>query len=353
MSKRDGCDIELHGHGRRSPASVLRELADYAEANGLDADVYGHGAAIRALEERVASLLGKPAAVFMPSGTMAQQIALRIWADRTGCRHIGLHPTSHLDADEHRGYALLHGLHATLIGDPTRVIEPADLQRCGQRLSSLVVELPARRIGGQLPSFEALQELRRVATERGVRLHLDGARLWEAAAGFDRSHAAICELFDSVYVSVYKGIGAWAGALLAGPEDLIAEARIWQRRHGGNLPTLAPFVIGTLARLDERIGRMPAYRERALVIASHVRGLPGVHLVPDPPQTNLFHVHFDGPRESWAEARDRVADQHEVWLFGHLRHTAVGCATELYIGEAALAADPERVQAAWRALVAR
>src|SRR5215212_4097868 len=101
--------LSHHHPHRSSPHQVLTELAA-AAAPTLQADVYGEGELIETFEREVAGLLGKEAAVFMPSGTMAQQVALRIWADRTGRRSVAQHPTSHLELHEERALEHLHGL---------------------------------------------------------------------------------------------------------------------------------------------------------------------------------------------------------------------------------------------------
>src|SRR6185436_5025530 len=145
-------------------------------------------------------LLGKEAAVFMPSGTMAQQIALRIWADRKGPRRVAFHPLCHLELHEHKGYQLLHGLHGVLVGSPHQLMTLADLEAVAEPLAALLVELPQRGIGGQLPPWDDLTRMLESARGRGAAIHLDGARLWETAPFYRRSYAEIAGLFDSVYV---------------------------------------------------------------------------------------------------------------------------------------------------------
>ncbi len=100
---------------------------------------------------------------------------------------------------------------------------------------------------------------------------MDGARLWECAAFYARGHAEIADGFASVYVSLYKGIGAFAGAVLAGDDDFVAEARLWRRRMGGTLHQLAPFVASAAMRFDERLATMPALFERALTLRGRAR----------------------------------------------------------------------------------
>src|SRR4029453_15083491 len=115
----------------------------------------------------------------------------------------------------------------------------------------LLLELPQREIGGRLPEWDDLLAQVEWARARQIALHLDGARLWEAQPFYDRPHAEIAGLFDSVYVSFYKGLGGMGGAALAADAGTIAEARVWLRRHGGNLVTLHPFVVAAERALDE------------------------------------------------------------------------------------------------------
>jgi len=226
-------------HGGPGPRDRLLELAA-ATADRERFDRYGSGERIERLERRVAELLGHEAAVFMPSGTMAQQIALRIWSDRRGIETVAFHPTCHLELHEEKGYERLHGLHGKLVGDPNRLITLDDLEALREPLAGLLLELPQREIGGLLPTWDDLREQVTWAREREIALHMDGARLWEAQPFYDRPHAEIAALFDSVYVSFYKGLGGMAGAALAGDAALVAEARVWQRRHGATSSRCIP-----------------------------------------------------------------------------------------------------------------
>jgi threonine aldolase len=281
----------------------------------------------------------------MPSGTMAQLAALRIWCDRRGSRRIAMHATSHLELHEERAYAHLHGLEVTLLGARERPTEARDLSallETGAPPAALLVELPAREIGGRLPAWEDIEALSTIAHDHGVKLHMDGARLWEAREYFSpRSLAEICAPFDSVYVSFYKGIGALAGAMLLGPEDFIAEARIWRRRHGGTLVQLHPFVASAAMRFDAQLAKMPAYRARALDFAAALSAIPGIVVDPQPPQVNLFHVRFAAPVAAVTAARDRIAADHGAWLVQRIVPSSqpTASSTEIYAGDNLLAHD--------------
>jgi threonine aldolase len=346
------CTRFLSGHGPRRARSELTALA--AEAAEDDrGDRYGEGETLAAFERDVATLLGKPAAVFMPSGTMAQQIALRVWSDRRGGAPVAFHPTSHLELHEQRGYAFLHALRARLVGDRRRLIRRSDLDALAEPIAALLLELPQREIGGQLPTWDELVLQVEWARAHGVALHLDGARLWETQPWFARPLAEIAAPFDSVYVSFYKILGGVAGAALAGPADFIAEARVWQRRHGGALVTLYPFVLSARAGLRDRLGRIEAYVARAGAVARRLAAIPGVRVVPDPPQTNMMHVVLPGDPAVLLDESARIARDERVSVFTWLRASEVpGFSTfELTVGDGAMALDDALLARLFRRVV--
>ena len=348
------CERFLSGHGRLSARAQLTELA--AEAGeGERPDRYGGGALIADFEARVARLLGKPAAVFMPSGTMAQQIALRVWCERAGVMKVGYHPTSHLELNEERGLHRLHGIEPLLLGGAHRVIERSDLDAVPERLGALLLELPQRWIGGLLPSWKELRAQADWARERGVRLHMYGARLWESAPYYGRSLAQISALFDSVYVSFYKGVGGLAGAALAGPEDFVSEARPWLRRHGGNLISLHPYVLSARRGLDLRLERFAGYRDRAVAIAARLGAIDGVITKPEVPQTNMLHVFLRGSRATLLRRALTIAARDRVQLFGGLEETQIPghWRFELSVGDATAALTDEELHGWFDELVAR
>jgi threonine aldolase len=349
-----GAERWLNGwHGQPQMRDRLAELAE-ATAAAERPDSYGEGERIERLEGRIAAILGKPAAVFMPSGTMAQQIALRIWCERRGCRTVAFHPTCHLEIHEQMGYNVLHGLRARLVGDPNAVITLADLEQIHEPVAALLLELPQREIGGQLPAWDDLVAQTSWARERGIGLHMDGARLWQVGPFYQRDHAEVAGLFDTVYVSFYKDLGALAGAALAGDADLIAEARVWQRRHGGNLVTSHPFVVSAELSLDGRLERIPGFVEHARAVAAALAAVDGVEVVPDPPQTPMFHVLLRGDRDRLADAALTIAEQRKVFLFGELRSTTSPSVHrhEVTVGDATLTLEPDEVATLYTEIVA-
>ncbi|MCB9913946.1 MAG: threonine aldolase [Planctomycetes bacterium] len=342
----------IHGHGKPDATAELARVAAWCAERDVPQDVYGEGAFLNEFEARVAALLGLEAARFVPSGKVAQAAALRIWCGAGG--HFGMHPTCHVELHEERGYSHLLGLRATLVGQARRVMLAKDLAAVAEPLDALVVELPTRENGGRLPAWEELVELCALARRRGTKLHLDGARLWEAQAAYGRPFPEITALFDSVYVSFYKGIGALPGAMLLGSRAFVDEAKLWQKRLGATLYTLLPSVASAAMHLDERLPRFPAWLARARALAAALAPIAGLTLLPDPPQVNMVHVLLDLAAEDALAARDRVAEATGLWLFGAAAATdAPGRSRfELYVGEAALEVGDDELAAAFAQLFA-
>lgn len=333
------------GHGAMKPAILLARITEWCAENAPEFDYYGRGPLIEDFEAKVAKRLGFPAARFMPSGKTAQNAALRVWCERAGNHHFGMHPTSHLELHEARAYAHLFGLRATLVGPADRPMLAEHVRAVHEPMAALLTELPIREAGARLPSWEELEELKATARERGIRLHLDGARLWECAAFYGRSHEEICAGFDSVYVSFYKGIGALSGAMLLGSADFIAESAVWQKRCGAELFTLLPNVASAAMLFDERLARMPAYYEQALALAPVLHEVDGVRTLPHLPHVNMMHVFLPCDAQTALAARDRLAEESGVWLLDGVKGADVPGLSryEWYVGEAACAFDPSEI----------
>jgi threonine aldolase len=167
------------------------------------------------LERRIGGLLGKEAALFFPSGTMAQQAALRVHAERSGRRAFAAHPYNHLDQWEMQGYNAVHGLRCHRTRDPFALMTAADLAAIGEPLAAVLWELPQRDLGSLLPAWDDLVEQVAVARAGGAAAHLDGARLWEAQTYYRRPFEEIAGVFDTVYVSLSDEVTGLIRELLA------------------------------------------------------------------------------------------------------------------------------------------
>jgi threonine aldolase len=338
----------------RDPVATLEALAARA-GGGLEVDRYGGRELAERLERRVADLLGTEEAVWLPSGTMAQQIALRLHAERSGRRAVAFHPCCHVDVHEERGYEVLHGLRAAVIGERHRLLEPTDVEELGEPVAAVLLELPQRDLGGQLPAWEDLVATCAAARERGAALHLDGARLWQCSPFYDRPLAEVASLFDTVYVSFYKDLGAPAGCALGGSAELVAEARVWQVRHGGRLFTAFPFLLAAERGLDEVLPRMQELTARARESAAALAALDDVAVVPDPPHAAMLHALVRRPLEALNDAVLAVARETGTWPGGEF--TATGDPgvqrIELGVSPANLEVPVDEIAELWRELLRR
>ncbi|MDH5631801.1 MAG: beta-eliminating lyase-related protein [Gammaproteobacteria bacterium] len=344
------CTDILPGHGSRlNVKEMLSSLAEVVDES-VAPDVYGAGEYISEFEAEVAGMFNKASAVFMPSGTMAQQIALRIWCDRAANLTVAMHPESHPEIAEYLGYQYLHGLRRIQFGAPEamrhRVMNLTDLERLGSKPAAVLIELPMRMIGGQLPDWDELVAMSRWCREREIAIHLDGARIWQCQDYYGRSLGEIGELFDSIYVSFYKDIGGMCGSMLLGNESFIQESRTWQRRHGGNLYTQAPFVVSARTRMHEVLPQIPAWNVRARELAGIFSAHDRVIVNPDPPQVNFFQLYLKGDAVTLMERHQQLAEEQGIFLFNALNPSAVPgyACTEIHAWENAARFDITRLE---------
>lgn len=284
------CERSVHGHARRTPAQEYAEWAALCDELGIaEWDTYGEGGAVERLEAEVAAALAKDAAVLFPSGIMAQQCALRVWCDRAGARTVAIPDVAHPLVHEEDGPRRLHGFAFVHLTTGREVATAAHLDAITEPLGAVVAELPLRDAGCILPTWDELTGLAAAARARGVALHLDGARLWDAHASYRRPPGEIATEADSVYVSLYKGLGAPAGAVLACGADVAGAVRLWRRRMGGTLYRMTPLALGGLAGLRRELPRMGEYLAWARAFAAALTA-EGLRPFPPVPHISTFPV---------------------------------------------------------------
>lgn len=339
----DACDRTVAWR-RDTPAEHLARLAREADELGLAWDSYGERGAVALLESEVAELLGKPAAAMMPSGVMGQQAVLRVWCDRQGSMRVALPDLSHLLHHEADGPRLVHGLRLEHLTTGRKTATVDDLAAIPGPLGAVLVELPLRDAGCLLPRWDELTALSEAARSRGVPLHADGARLWESQAHYDRPLGEIAALFDSVYVSLYKGLGAMAGAVVVGDADVIDELKRWRTRMGGTLMRLTPYAVGGLIGLREELPHFAESRTWARALAVELSGR-GLRPHPAEPHISTFEVHVDRAADEVNERLLAFMERERVMVCfpfrdGDMPGTAV---TELAAYRCATAFEPSQV----------
>ncbi|HVH95138.1 MAG TPA: beta-eliminating lyase-related protein [Nocardioidaceae bacterium] len=288
-----GCTQTVSGRQHHSPAEVLEALAAACRELGIEEwDNYGERGPVARLESEVTGLLGTEAAAFFPSGVMAQQVALRIWCDRTGTRRVAMPDLSHLLVHELDGPRILHDLQVEHLTTGQKVATAENLAALPGHLAAVLVEVPLRDAGCLVPTYDELAALSAACRERDVRLHLDGARIWEAQPHLGRSLPDIAALADTTYVSFYKGLGGLAGAALAGPADVVEEARRWRRRMGGTIFRATPEAVAALVGLRDRLPQMADCVAWARSMAAALP--PHITVQPPVPHTGTFRLYGAG-----------------------------------------------------------
>ncbi len=314
---------------RMSGRTLKQQLLDLANALDDDElpDMYGNGESLARFEGELAELLGKEAAVFMPSGTMAQQIALRIWCERGRNPTVAMHPTAHPEFAEHLGYQFLHGLRRLQFGGPeflrNRILTVKDFEGLGQKPGAILLELPYRELGGQLPTWDELVAIHEWAKTNQIPLHMDGARLWQCRPFYQKSYREMAALFDSVYVSFYKDLGGLCGSALLGSGEFIQEARVWQRRHGGNLKTQGPFWASARLGLKTVEPQIDQWVEKAQHAAAILSQFDRITVLPNPPHVNFFHLYIRGDAEALNQRHDELAQETGTFVLYRLQPAAV------------------------------
>ncbi len=341
----ESCTRFLSGSGPRSADVLLATIPADTKT-----DYYGIGGVVAELEAEVAAMLGKQAALFLPTGTMAQQATLRVHADRRASRTVVFHPACHLETNEERGYQRLHSLFGVPVGPRREPLSSASLSEVREPVAALLLELPQRELGGTLPAWGELVAQVTWARERGAAVHLDGARLWEAGPFYDKSHkkslADISALFDTVYVSFYKGLGGIAGCCVAGDSDVIEELSVWRTRHGGRCFMLWPYAASAQTVLRSRLPLMPKYFGHAVAIAKALRDVPGVEVLPDPVQSPMMHVRFSASLEQVRARVVEIAKSEKIWTFSRpfFSEGPTLQRFEFQVGDATLEFSPREVR---------
>lgn len=339
------CTNILPGHGpRRSMKKTFQALADGLQGDELS-DRYGQGEYLAGFEAEVAEMFGKEAAVFMPSGTMAQQIALRIWCEKSCNFNVAMHPTAHLEGAEYLAYQYLHGIKRIPFSAPEmlggRILTVDDIANLGQEPGAILLELPYRPLGCELPAWEDLKAMAGWVRERDIPFHLDGARIWSCRPFLGKDFKEIAALFDSLYVSFYKDLGGLAGSMLLGPSGFIKEARVWQRRHGGNLPDMSPLYVSARLGLQRTLPQIDDWVLQARKAVEGLCQFDRITVRPNPPHTNQFQLYIRGDAHELTQKHLELAQETGTFLFHGMAPSIVpGIAvTEIVCQESSLAFD--------------
>lgn len=333
MSRPPALRVDLRSDTVTRPTAAMLDAMKSAEVGD---DVFGDDPTVHALEEAIARRLGKERALFVPSGTMANQLALRA-STRPG-DEIVAHARSHIYNYESGAPAVLSGLTVRAIDSPDGNL-PDGAVRASLHLSADPHLAPTRLIamenthnacGGVPLTARAMEPVVAVAREHSLALHLDGARLFNAAVALGEPVDALAAGFDTVSVCFSKGLGAPVGSALAGPSDVIQSAHRFRKMFGGGMRQAGYLCAAALYALDYHVERLALDHARAREFARRLARAPGIVLDAEAVRTNI--VYFELEAHHRLAARDAMgtaqlvaaARAHGIGLTGHgLRLRAV------------------------------
>lgn len=310
-------EVNLYSDTQTRPTEAMRQAMAAAEVGdeqrGLDPTV-------NALQERVAALLGHEAGLFLPSGTMCNQIALRLHV-RPGGDEVYLHRSAHPVLAEAGGAAAISGAALLTLDGEGGMFSAADLAAAmrdpednHQPRSRLVsVEQTTNMGGGRVWPLGRIEEVLAVARREGLRSHLDGARLLNAVVASGESAAAYAAGFDTAWIDFTKGLGAPVGACLVGSHELIAEAWRYKQMFGGAMRQSGIVAAGALWALDHHVERLAEDHANARLLADRLAAIDGVRIDPATVETNIVIFAVD---DAAALVRALAAEGIDMGQFG-------------------------------------
>lgn len=328
------------------PTSEMRRAMAEAEVGD---DVYGEDPTVARLEERTAELLGFDSALFVPTGSMGNQVALRVLG-RSGTEVL-VEALSHVFHYEMGGMASLSGLLPRPVPGPGGRMPAVEVEAWIRpesvtylpRTSVLCLENTHNFAGGTILPRAAVDELLALARRRGLAVHVDGARLWNAAAALGVTEASLVEGVDSVMVCFSKGLRAPVGSAVAGSKAFVAEARRVRKLFGGGMRQVGVLAAAALVGLEEERSRLGEDHARLERLARELAGIRGVSLDPAAFPTNILIAGLDP--SLFGSATDAIARlREERVLAGAAGSASVRLVTHADVGDA----DVTRCVAAFR-----
>ena len=286
--------IDLRSDTCSQPTAEMREAMARATVGD---DVYGDDITVKRLEATVAELLGTEDAVYVPTGTMSNQIAVR--AHTQPGDGVLIDQSSHVYTNEAGGMAALSGVLPRLLPGVRGIFTPDDVRAMlgvPSRFSVTTLGTPIRLLclenthnagGGKVWGLDQIQAVTDVAREKGIPTHLDGARLWNASVAVGIPEKTYAKHFDSISVCFSKGLGAPVGSALCGTKEFIARARRFKQQFGGGFRQAGIIAAGALYAVCHNRGRLAEDHAHAKLFAEGIQGCPGIEIDPAAVETNI------------------------------------------------------------------
>ena len=288
--------IDLRSDTVTRPTDAMRRAMAEAEVGD---DVFGEDPTVARLQERVAAMLGFEAALFMPSGVMANEVAIRLWT-RPG-DEVLCDAHSHIVDYELSGMAALSGVIPRAVTTERGHVRARDVVASKRprtyfrsEITLLVLENTHNLAGGTVATAADMQASINAARELGLKVHVDGARLWNAAVALGCAPAELVAGADSAMVTLSKGLCAPVGSILCASRESIERARRIRKQFGGGMRQIGHLAAAGLIAVDTMVSRLVEDHEKARRLAEIARGAAGARVIP--PETNILFVHFEAPK---------------------------------------------------------
>ena len=346
-NRRPGPPIDLRSDTVTIPTAPMLAAMMAAEVGD---DVYGEDPTVNRLQDAVAELFGMEAAIFVPSGTMANLVSIRTHTEPGD--EVILDAGSHCYHYEAGGYAAVAGVSMRFIQGERGIIRAeqippqvsdGDVHSARSRL--VVIENTHNRGGGSVYTVEGVEAIGRVCREHGLRLHMDGARLLNACAATGARPSDYARHCDSVATCLSKGLGCPVGSLIVGSADFIARARRFRKMFGGAMRQAGYLAAAGLYALEHNVERLAEDHANARLLADAVRVCPSLRLKYDPPETNMVYFQVLPPLEP--AAFDAALQERGVLMNGD------GTTFRAVAHIGVTAGDIERVAGVLRSVVQR
>ena len=295
--------IDLRSDTVTRPTDEMREAMASAEVGD---DVYGEDPTALRLQERAAEMLGKEAALFVPSGTMGNQIAVRLHTQPG--QEVIVEERSHMFNMEMAGMAVVSGALAHPVRCPDGILDWDSIEAAIRPRTSyfaqtglVAVENTQNLAGGSVMSFERMQEIAERSHRLGLPVHLDGARIFNAAIVLKRDVSEVASLFDSVMFCLSKGLSAPVGSMIAGSREFIDRAVPVRRMLGGGMRQVGVLAAAGLVALEKMTARLEEDHANAQLLARGLAQIRGLKIDPERVQTNILVFDIAGTGQTTAE----------------------------------------------------
>jgi len=311
------------------PSREMREIMLAAEVGD---DVYGEDPTINLLQDKTADILGKEAALFVPSGVMANQLALKVHTQPGD--EVIVETESHIFNFETAGASFLSGVQLhTVIGNHGILHAEQIIQSIrssvyyNPRTALVCIENTHNKAGGTIYPLEEIQRISELTRNRNIALHLDGARLWNASAASGIPPKEYARSFDTVSVCFSKGLGAPVGSALAGTRENIERARKYRKIFGGGMRQAGIIAAGALFALEHNRERLEEDHKKAKYLAEQLQRVPGFHIDTEYVQTNVVVIDIKARKETSGDILTQL--KKEGVLLSEMGNTILRAVTHL------------------------